>query len=101
MKFCPDCGYEDPAVWRHSRYDFNADYCRREEFAELEPLLSEALSDTEPLVDGRIIYYRRGTAKIWVYRVALEDYKVSVEKRRAYTKPKVILNQTKLLEVKQ
>jgi len=57
MRVCPKCGYEDQPIWRHSRYDFNADYCRREEFEEIEPLLSEALSETEPLIDGRNIYY--------------------------------------------
>lgn len=88
MKFCPMCGYEDDICWRHSRYNFNADYYRREEFAEIEPELSEVLSEDEPLIDGRYVYYRRGTAKIWVYRVAIEDFKVSTEKRRAYTKPK-------------
>jgi len=88
MKFCPKCGYEDSIYWRHSRYDFNADYCRREEFPEIEPELDLALGEDEPLVDGRYVYYRRGTGKVWVYRVALEDFKVSCEKRRAYTPPK-------------
>jgi hypothetical protein len=47
-----------------------------------------ALGEEEPLIDGRLVYYRRGTAKCWVYRVALEDFKVSCEKRRAYTPSK-------------
>jgi len=98
MKVCPICGFRDSAFWRHSRYDFNADYCTRQEFAEIEPELSEVLSDTEPLVDFPYVYYRRGSAKAWVYRVPIEDFKVSVDKHRAWDKPKRLLdpNQKKL-----
>lgn len=96
MKKCPNCGLHDGLYWRGSRYDFNADYCRREEFLEMEPELSEALGENEPLTDEDMVYYRRGTGKVWVYRVAIEDFKVSTEKRRAWTKPKVDSNQLKL-----
>jgi hypothetical protein len=88
MKFCPKCGFEDSIYWRHSRYDFNADYCRREEFTEIEADLDMALGEYVPLIDEHYVYYRRGKGKIWVYRVAIEDFKVSTEKRRAYTKSK-------------
>jgi hypothetical protein len=64
---------------------------------DIEPELDEVLSETEPLVDGPYVYYRRGTAKLWVYRVPLEDFKVNCE--RGWTKPKKInKNQTKLLD---
>ena len=86
MKICPNCGTRDGIYWRGSRYDFNADYCRSEEFAEMEPELAEVLPDDMPLVDRPLVYYRRGTGKIWVYRVALEDFHVDCD--RAYTKPK-------------
>ncbi len=98
MKVCHVCGAHDGPYWRGSRYDFNADYCRREEFLEMQPELSESLSETEPLVDSPYVYYRRGTAKAWVYRVLLEDFKVDCE--RAWTKPKAQTdkNQRKLVE---
>jgi hypothetical protein len=76
--------------------EYNFKCCRRGEFAEIEPELDMALGEEEPLIDGRYVYYRRGTGKIWVYRVAIEDFKVSCEKRHAYTKskPKLIEVQT-------
>ena len=100
MRVCPKCGERDGIYWRGSRYDFNAEYCRREEFAEMEPELDECLAEDHPLVDGSTVYYRRGSNKTWVYRVQLEDFHVDAE--RAYTKPRnaVEKGQLKLLDVK-
>jgi len=65
---------------------------------EIESELDLALGEEEPLVNGRYVYYRRGTGKIWIYRVNVEDFKVSCEKRRAYTKVRMKINQRRLLE---
>jgi len=100
MKVCPNCGYRDNPLWRHSRYDFNADYMRWEDALEQPELLDicNKLSKQPKgtiFVVGPYTFYRRGTKGLWLYRVANEDYKVQVEKRARALNGK----QLKLLEV--
>lgn len=83
MKECPNCGYRDNPYWRASRFDFNADYMKEEDFAIQYPELYEALGPKpETLGDGPILYYRRGKREKQVYRVLREDYKVETEKAK-------------------
>lgn len=86
MRICPKCGHRDNANWRHSRFDFNADYMRFTEGMrqpELKPIC-EQLKDKEnfdPVVEGPYIFYRRGTSGLYLYRVAKEDFKVPRERK--------------------
>jgi len=81
MKVCSVCGHRDNPYWRHSRFDFNADYMREDDFArEFPELYAQLPSKPKKLVLGLYVYYRRGKKEKQVYRVALEDYKVETEK---------------------
>ena len=81
MKICPNCGHRDNPYWRHSRFDFNADYMREDDFArEFPELFKQLPPKPEKLILGLYVYYRRGKKEKQVYRVALEDYKVETEK---------------------
>lgn len=86
MKICTNCGHRDNPLWRYSRYDFNADYMRWEDGQnqiELTDICRKL--GNQPIgtiyVVGPYTYYRRGKRGLWLYRVANENYKVSVEKR--------------------
>ncbi|MEM2338420.1 MAG: hypothetical protein QXP06_07500, partial [Candidatus Bathyarchaeia archaeon] len=60
MKVCPKCGFKDPDYWRHSRFDYNADYCRFEEFKEISPELATLLENKpnfQPVEDEYYYYY--------------------------------------------
>jgi len=85
MKVCPKCGYIDHPYWRHSRFDFNADYCRWEEFKTIHPKLAEKLKDKhnfDPVENGEYIYYRRGSGGLFVYRVWKPDFHIKIERKR-------------------
>ena len=63
---------------------------------ELQGICSQlqSLPIGEIVEQGPYFFYRRGSKGLWLYRVAKEDYKVSVEKRAKFVKGK----QIKLLE---
>jgi len=97
VKKCPKCGFRDNPKWRHSRFDFNADYMRFEE-ALKEPELkkiAEHLKDAKNFVPCMIhgyAYYRRGTNGLYFYRVLQEDFKIPRERvkhKRANNQPKL------------
>jgi len=87
MRVCPECGYQDNPKWKHSRFDFNADYMRFDE-AMKEPELEEIcklLVDKEnfvPVEDGPCVFYRRGTGGLYLYRVLKEDFRVPRERHQ-------------------
>ena len=92
LKVCLSCGYRDNALWRHSRFDYNADYMRYEEALIIEdnddePIqtIAESLKNRknhDAVLWGDYAYYRRGTGGIWLYRVAKEDYKMPREPKK-------------------
>lgn len=83
MKICDKCGHRDNPYWRHSRFDFNADYMREEDFVIQYPLLMAKLPQKGKYLQTKYyIYYRRGKKEKEVYRVAIEDYKVETEKAK-------------------
>jgi hypothetical protein len=84
MKVCPNCGYQDNPYWRHSRFDFNADYMSWEDFKREFPDFHFALAEranNNPVELQGYFYYRRGTGGLEVYRVAKEDYKMPRERK--------------------
>jgi len=84
MKVCEKCGHVDNPLWRHSRFDYNADYMRWEDFQHEYPLLANSLKDkrnNEPIDCGEYYFYRRGTGGIEVYRVWKPDYKMPRERK--------------------
>ena len=105
MRICPKCGYRENPNWRHSRFDFNADYMRFEE-AFQDPELKDVCMQLQnkktyvPIEIGDYIYYRRGTGGIYLYRVPNEDFKVPRERRFHRLAVMVDPNQRKLLENK-
>lgn len=83
MKMCPNCGHRDNPYFRHSRFDYNADYMREDEFAREYPELYKNLPQKpNKLTHGLYVYYRRGKKEKQVYRVSIEDYKVETEKKQ-------------------
>jgi len=84
LKICPRCGFKDPDIWRHSRFDWNADYCRFDEFREEYPeiaMMLEGKANFEPVVVGEYIYYRRGTSGLYVYRVWKYEFRIPRERK--------------------
>lgn len=89
MRVCPKCGYRENPLWRHSRFDFNADYMRFEEAMTQKELekICEFLKDKNNFVPfipngGPYTYYRRGTGGLYLYRVLTEDFKVPRERKK-------------------
>ena len=89
MIVCPKCGYRENRLWRHSRFDFNADYMRFEEAMAQKELkaICEFLKDKKNFVPfipngGPYTYYRRGTGGLYLYRVLTEDFKVHREGKK-------------------
>lgn len=86
MKVCPKCGFSDNPKWRHSRFDYDADYMRFDEAHE-EPELLTICTDLDnrknfdPVALGRYYFYRRGTGGIYLYRVLKEDFRVPRERK--------------------
>lgn len=37
---CPNCGYEDPVIWRHRQYSVYTDYTKVEELEDWDPDLA-------------------------------------------------------------
>jgi hypothetical protein len=84
MKVCTCCGQRDNPYWRHSRFEWNADYMRWEDFQTEYPALARSLENKQnhvPVEDLGYYYYRRGTGGIEVYRVWNEDYKIPRERK--------------------
>ena len=95
MKVCPKCGFRDNPLWRHSRFDYNADYMRWEDFQTEFPEVAKLLEGQKnhvPIPLLGYVFYRRGTGGLQVYRVATEDYKMPRERKdhRKEAKPKKI-----------
>lgn len=85
MKICPKCGHKDPDEWRHSRFDYNADYCRFDDAPKEVADVVEALKNAktfEPFEKGAYTYYRRGKGGIWLYRVWTPDFKMPRERKK-------------------
>jgi hypothetical protein len=83
IKICYNCGCVDNVYWRHSRFDYNADYMRYDQFQNEYPMLSKQLENRrnhDPVEDEHYYYYRRGTGGIEVYRVWKPDYKMPRER---------------------
>jgi len=71
LRVCPKCKYRDHDYWRHSRYEFEADYCTFDEFEEILPSLAEQLKPkgkADPVFDELYGYFKRGNAG-HVYRL--------------------------------
>jgi len=90
MRVCPKCGFEDNPQWRHSRFDFNADYMLFEEAMkdkELEAVCA-FLKDKgnfvpyETYASRPYIFYRRGTGGLYLYRCLKEDFRVPRERKK-------------------
>lgn len=84
MKICPICGYRDNSLWRHSRFDYNADYMSWEDFQREFQNFAQLLQDKknhDPIELGNYVFYRRGTGGLEVYRVAKEDYNMPRERK--------------------
>ena len=87
VKICPRCGYRDNLLWRHSRFDYNADYMRFEEASE-QPELAEICKSLDDkanfyrVIVGPWSYYRRGKGGIYLYRVLNADFRVHRERKR-------------------
>jgi len=85
MKVCTECGHVDNPLWRHSRFDFNADYMKTEDFKNEYPILWKKLhgrKNHDPIEDEHYYYYLRGTGGIQVYRVWKLDYKMPRERKK-------------------
>ena len=85
MRVCEKCGHMDNPLWRHSRFDYNADYMRWEDFQKEYPILADVLwhfPNNVPKEDSGYFYYRRGTGGLEVYRVWKPDYKMPRERKK-------------------
>jgi len=86
MRVCPKCGYKDNPQWRHSRFDYNADYMRFDEALQ-DPFLHDICqflkdkANFEPFEFNGVTFYRRGTGGLWLYRVSKEDFRVHRERK--------------------
>ena len=84
VKVCHKCGAVDNLYWRHSRFDYNADYMTFEQFKIEYPALGKLLEhrkNHDPIETKHYFYYRRGTSGIEVYRVWKPDYKMPRERK--------------------
>jgi hypothetical protein len=58
MRECPRCHFLDPPNWRHPAHYPDLDYCRYDEFLEIQPELARKLvPDSE--VEDELYVYRR------------------------------------------
>lgn len=94
MKVCPICGFKDNPQWRHSRFDYNADYMRFDEALNDPDLnvICQFLKDKPNFVPyeiNSICFYRRGTGGIYLYRVPKEDFRVPRERKTHQKRVKV------------
>ena len=86
MRICPNCGFKDNFQWRHSRFDYNADYMRFDESLQ-DPFLHDICqflkgkANFEPFEFNGVVFYRRGTGVLYLYRVPKEDFHVYRERK--------------------
>ena len=64
---CPNCGYEDPVIWRHRQYAVYTDYTKLEELQDWDPDLAEKIQSS---MDERVM----GRQKILFYSDGLYNY---------------------------
>ncbi|HLE74944.1 MAG TPA: hypothetical protein VI864_02740 [Candidatus Bathyarchaeia archaeon] len=57
MRFCPCCGFEDPAVWHSYRWVTDVDICRFEDFQREYPQWRDL--EIGEIISDRYNYYRR------------------------------------------
>jgi len=87
MRVCPNCNFKDSIHWRHSRFDFNADYMRFDT-AKNQPELKSVVHFLKdkgnfiPFHWGPFVFYRRGKGGLYLYRVEKEDFKVNRERKK-------------------
>ena len=85
MKVCPNCGYVDRSQFRASRFDYDSEHMRFDEAASEVPQVVDALKDKPnffPYSVGELIYYRRGTGGLWLYRVLKENFRIPRERKK-------------------
>jgi hypothetical protein len=88
VKVCPCCGHVDRSQFRASRFDFDAEYMRFDEAVAEVPKVVQFLKDKPnffPYYAGHgfdLVYYRRGTGGLWLYRVLKENFRVPRERKR-------------------
>jgi hypothetical protein len=82
---CPRCGFEDNPQWRNG-FDFKSEYMRFDEALNdaCLKLICEKLKDKanfDPVDINGVLYYRRGSSGMFLYRVMKEDFRVPVERK--------------------
>jgi hypothetical protein len=85
LKVCPCCNYIDRSQFRASRFDYDSEYMRFDESKSELPEVYEALKDKAnffPYAIGELVYYRRGTGGLWLYRVLKENFRVPRERKQ-------------------
>ena len=91
MKVCLSCGFRDNPYWRHSRFDYDADYMRFEDFMQEYPELAMVLRckpNGSAIRSGPYSFYRRGTGGLEVYRVLTQDFLMPRERKTTRLPPK-------------
>lgn len=85
MRVCSKCGFVDNLLWRHSRFEYNTDYMRTDDFKKEYPKIWKELSplkNHQPVKNGHYIYYKRGTGSIQIYRVWENEYNIPRERKK-------------------
>lgn len=88
MKICLHCGCRDNPYWHNSRFEWDADEMRFEEFMREYPTLAMILwqrRNHSAIRQGPYSYYRRGTDGLMVYRVLTEDLNMPRERKNHKT----------------
>jgi hypothetical protein len=67
MRVCPNCGFEDPVMWRQNRWVDAVDYGRIEDFQQEYPQFAN-IRPGETLSDTHCYYYRGKKQRAFVYR---------------------------------
>jgi hypothetical protein len=105
--WCPHCGYKENPQWRNSRFVYNADLMRFDE-AEQDPELERFcrfLANKKnafpfyALAEG-LVYYRRGTDRMYLYRVPISDFNMPRERKnhKAHVRVKAAIGVSPLNE---
>ncbi len=88
MKSCPCCGFIDRSQFRASRFDYDSEYMRFDEAESEAPKAFRVLKGKPnffPYYTGpnlQLVYYRRGTGGLWLYRVLKENFRVPRERKQ-------------------
>lgn len=67
MRICPNCGFEDPPMWRQNRWVSDVSYGRIEDF-QAEYKWFANIRPGEILSDTYCFYYRGKKQRAFVYR---------------------------------